>query len=382
MRIPKLSYAIVAAVLASLLILSSFMMFLDASNVSTLNVATDYGDLLQYEWPQIHGDSTFSRFSAGPAPEAPDILWKTAIKGIESYVAAFNGKVFVATTTNVIALNKDTGTIVWNTTLPSRQRWPAVFKIDDNRLVIGKHCLETETGEILWTSDDFSAKVSYWAEGVYSPEEKLFYIQGESSVQAWDFSDPSEPPPLAWETHIPGSTSSGTGIQYGDGKVFPGSFEPHQMALDAKTGNVLWDTETKGAMSFSGSYYKGKLLKAGEHDNIFYCFDAETGNILWEFNPGTQFGYWVSGSAAAYDRVYELNKDGNLYALDVNTGQVMWKYEGPGYIFWPGWPVVGDGKVYATTGQRVSSDPYTMEYSESELYASTLSRESSCGSCL
>ncbi len=366
MRKPKRSSTIVAVVLASLLVFSSFTMFSDSVSSVIDDTAPHYGDLLQYEWPQIHGDSAFSRFSAGPAPEAPDILWKTTIEGIESYVAVFNGKVFVTTATNVIALNKDTGAIEWNTTLPDRQRWPAVFKIDETRLVIGEYCLETETGEILWTSDEFSAKVSYWAEGVYSPEEKLFYTQGESSVQAWNFSNPSEPPPLAWETFIPGSTSSGIGIQYGDGKVFPGSFEPHQMALDAKTGDVLWDTETKGAMSFSGSYYNGRLLKAGEHDNTFYCFDAESGNILWEFNPGDQFGYWVSGSAVAYDRVYELNKDGNLYALDVNTGELVWKYEGPGYFFWPGWPVVGDGKVYATTGQRVSSDPYTMEYSESE----------------
>jgi outer membrane protein assembly factor BamB len=138
------------------------------------------------------------------------------------------------------------------------------------------------------------------------------------------------------------------------------------MALDAKTGKVLWDTETKGAMTFSGSYYNGKLLKAGEHDNTFYCFDANTGKILWTFNPGTQFGYWTSGCAAAYDKVYELNKDGYLYALDVNTGQLVWKYKGPGFLFWPGWPVVADGKVYATTGQRASSDPITGEYSKSE----------------
>jgi len=106
MRISKRAYAIVAAVLASLLILSAFMVFsncasdtVDASNVfAKVDAATDYGDLLQYEWPQIHGDSAFTRFSAGPAPEAPDILWKTTIRGIQSYVAAFNGKIFVTTT--------------------------------------------------------------------------------------------------------------------------------------------------------------------------------------------------------------------------------------------------------------------------------------------
>jgi len=368
MKQQKLTYSTGASILVSLLILSSFMAFPDSVSgiFDTNNTINDYGDLLQYEWPQIHGDSGFTRFSEGPAPESSDILWKTTIEGIQSYVTAFNGKVLVTTSTNVIALNKDTGAVIWNTTLPDRQRWPAVFKIDETRLVVAKYCLEIETGEILWTSDKFSAKVSYWAESVYSPEEEMFYTQGESTVQAWNFSNPAEPPTLEWETYVSGSTSSGTGIQYGDGRVFPGSFEPHQIALNATTGEVLWDTETTGAMSFSGSYYEGKLLKAGETDNTFYCFDAETGEILWEYTSGTHLGYWISGSAAAYDMVYELNKDGNLYALDVNTGQLVWKYEGPGYMFWPGWPVVADGKVHATTGQRVSYDPYTLEYSESE----------------
>ena len=368
-RITKITCSAVASVLVSLLIVSSFMMFpvsMSGIVVDANTTLDDYGDLLQYEWPQIHGDSGFTRYSEGPAPEAADILWKTTIKGIESYVAAFNGKIFVTTSRNVIALDKDTGATIWNTTLPDRQRWPAVFKIDETRLIISKYCLETETGDILWTSDEFSAKVSNWAESVYSPEEEMFYTQGDSVVRAWNVSDMSEPPVLVWETYISGSTGSGTGIQYGNGRVFPGSFEPHQVALNATTGDVLWDVETTGAMCFSGSYYEGKLLKAAEQDNTFYCFDAETGNILWEYNPGTQLGYWVSGSAVAYDMVYELNKDGHLYALDANTGDLVWKYEGPGYLYWPGWPVVGDGKIYATTGQRVSIHPHTLEYSESE----------------
>ncbi len=361
MTIPKRTCLIVIGTLIWLLASSFFMVFLDSVSNSF-----DNGDFLQYEWPQIHGDSSFTRFSEGPAPESSDILWKRSIEGIQSYVTAFNGKVLVTTEKNVIALDKDTGAIIWNTSLPSRQSWPAVFKIDGTRLVVAEYCLEIETGKILWTSEDFSSKVSYWAESVYSPEEEMFYVQGNSLVQAWNFSNAAEPPTLEWEKYVSGSTSSGTGIQYGDGRVFPGSFETHQIALDATTGELLWEMETTGAMSFSGSYYNGKLLKASEHDNTFYCFDAETGKILWRYNPGTQLGYWVSGSAAAYNMVYELNKDGNLYALDVNTGHLVWKYEGPGYLFWPGWPVVADGKVYATTGQRVSYDPYTLEYSESE----------------
>ncbi len=368
MKAIKISGSIFVSVFVSFLMLSSFLLFpisVSGAAVDSNTNLDDYGDLLQYEWPQIHGDSGFTRYSAGPAPESPDILWKTTVKGIESYVAAFNGKVFVTTATNVIALDKDTGEVVWNTTIPDRQRWPAVFKIDETRLIIAQYCLETETGEILWTSEEFSAKVSYWAESVNSPEEQMFYTQGDSKVLAWNVSDMSAPPVLEWETYVSGSTGSGIGIQYGDGRIFPGSFEPHQVALNATTGELLWDVETTGAMCFSGSYYEGKLLKAAEQDDTFYCFDAETGNILWKYNPGTQLGYWVSGSAVAYDIVYELNKDGHLYALDVNTGNLLWKYQGADYLYWPGWPVVGDGKIYATVGQSVSIHPYTLEYGKS-----------------
>lgn len=374
MGILRHTYAVVSVLLILLLGLPFFTMFsnssfsaVNASNaLENFNSATEYGDLLQYEWPQIHGDSAFTRFSAGPAPEAPDIMWTTTVNDIQSFVAVFNRKVFVTTSTDVIALDKDDGSIVWRTSLPSSVRWPAAYKIDETHLVVGKTCLNTETGAVLWSSDKFSASTSLYAEGVYSSEERIFYTQGESTVLAWNFSDPAKPPTLAWETPVPGSGSVGSGIQYGDGKVFPGSFEPHQMALDAETGRVLWDTETKGAMTFSGSYYQGKLLRGGGHDNTFYCFDADTGKILWTFNPGTQYGYWSSGCAAAYGKVYQLNKDGHLYAIDINTGKLAWKYKGPGFLFYPGWPVVADGKVYATTGQAVSKDPITGEYSKSE----------------
>ncbi len=369
----KRTYTIIPIVFTLLLSLSVFAVFSNSES-STVNASnapkgvravTGSDDLLQYEWPQIHGDPAFTRFSAGPAPEAPDILWKRTIEGIESYVAAFNGKVFVTTRTNVIALDKDTGSTVWNTTLPAPEQWAAVYKIDDNHLVIGKYCLEIETGKVLWSSDEFSARTTYFSPGVYSPEEKIFYDKGKSSVSAWNFSDPSKLPTLAWETHIPGGGSAGSGVHYGDGKVFLGSHEPHQMALDGKTGEVIWDTETKGPMEFSGSYYQGKFLRGGV-DNRFYCFNATTGEIQWIFNPGTWFGFWSVGSAAAYGKVYQVNADGHLYALDVDTGQPVWKYKGPGHIFLPGHPVVADSKVYATTGQERSRDPYTGEGSKSE----------------
>jgi len=364
MRLSKLFLIIIALVL--LLIGSLFLRDLYFNrNLKPSNGGDDgYSALLQYEWPQLQGDSSFSRFSAGPAPETSDFLWKTNITGIQSYVSAFCGKVFVTTKTQVFALDRKTGGVIWNTTVPAPGSWPSVYKIDDTRLVIGNSCLDVESGRILWTSDVFSANPSaFFVANVYSPEEKMFYVKTGSFVQGWDFSDPSTPPTKAWETYVSGGGLVGSGVQYGDGKVFPGSYDPHQVALDARTGRVVWDTETKTPMVFSGSYYQGKFFRGGTHDNSLYCFDADTGKILWTFNPGTQDGYFCIGPAVAYGMVYELNKDGHLYALDVNTGNLVWKYAGPGTMIFPGNPTVADGKIYATTGQTAS---YTGQQSESE----------------
>jgi outer membrane protein assembly factor BamB len=370
MKMPKHRSA--AVILALLFISSSFAVIstLQGNPVTTSNVLatnqSSYGNLLQYEWPQFQGDASFTRFSAGPAPNAPDVAWKTNITGIQSYITAFNGKVFVTNSTTLFALDEQTGTIVWNTTVPGIGRWPTAYKIDDTHMVIGKSCLNPETGQIIWTSDNFAANAAYFAVSTYSPEEKMFYIKTDSFIQAWNFLDPSNPPSLAWETYVSGAASVGSGVQYGDGIVFPGSFEPHQMALDAKTGDVLWDIQTKSGMIFAGAYYQGKFIRGGPFDNTLYCFNATTGEIVWTFNPGTANGYWCTGLAAAYGMVYGLNKDGNLYAVNVDTGKLVWAYNGPGPLFFPGNPLVADGKVYATTGQAAAFNPDTGEYSKSE----------------
>ena len=356
MKTSKVIYTL--AVITLLLVMSDLTFFagiaqgLSSTSGDNPSSSAAYGDLSKYEWPQFTGDSAFSHFSAGPAPEAPDILWKTNITGIQPYISAFNNKIFVMNKNTVFALDQKSGAVLWQTTVPAAGQWPAVYKIDGSHMVVGNSCLDPQTGQILWTSPKFSAtSAPLFNYNVYSPEEKIFYIKVNSNVQAWNFSNPSSPPKMVWETYVSGSGLDGSGIQYGDGKVFPGSFEAHQVALDAKTGAILWDTNTKAAMIFSGTYDNGKFFRGGAHDNTFYAFDAKTGKILWTYEPGTADGYFCTGVAAAYGMVYSLNRDGSLYAFDEDTGKLVWKYSGPGPLMFPGNPSIADGKIYATTGQ-------------------------------
>jgi outer membrane protein assembly factor BamB len=123
-----------------------------SSNVSAAaldSASANSADLLQYEWPQFQGDSSFTRFSAGPAPDAPDILWTQNVTGIQPYISAFDGMIYVTTNTSVYALDRDSGSVIWHTAVPDIGLWPAVYKIDDTHMVAGSSCLNLQTGKII-----------------------------------------------------------------------------------------------------------------------------------------------------------------------------------------------------------------------------------------
>jgi len=312
--------------------------------------ASSNGNLNQYEWPQFEGDSSTTRYSTGPAPSTSNVLWKANIPGIQPYLAAFNGKIYVCNISYVFALDQE-GKIVWQTPLPQNTTWPIAYKIDSSHMVVESYCLNPDTGAILWQSQNFNAFTGIFNANVYSPEEKMFYTKVNSTIVAWDFSDPSKPPTVAWTTYIRGGGITGIGITYGDGKIFTGSFENMQLCLDAKTGKILWTTPTKGPMIFTGAYADGLYFKGGSDDNTMYCFNATTGAIVWSYRPDTD-GYFTTGCAVGYGMVYEMNKDGYLYAFDMYTGALVWKFKGPDEsLMWPGMPSIADGKIYVTTGE-------------------------------
>ncbi len=349
---------LVSTVLASIPIFHA-----DASAQVNANTTSTNSNLNQYEWPEFQGDSSFTRFSAGPAPDTSNILWEANITGIQPYIAAFDGMIFTCTNTSVVALDQ-AGNIVWKTAVPMNKTWPIAYEIDSSHMIVEGTCLDPNTGNILWTSTSFCADTGTFNANVYSPEEQMFYVKLNSYIYAWNFSDPSKPPTLAWITYIPGGGITGIGTTYGDGMVFPGSFENQQMALNATTGAVLWTTLTKGPMIFNGAYSDGRFFRGGTDDNTLYCFNAANGQILWTYTPDTN-GYFVTGPAIAYGMVYEMNKDGYLYAINIATGDLVWKYTASDKtLIWPGMPTVADGKVYETTGESAAYNgpPGTSEF--------------------
>ncbi len=218
-------------------------------------------------------------------------------------------------------------------------------------MVVESSCLDPLTGKILWTSSNFCEDTGIFSANVYSPEEKMFYIKVDSYTEGWSFADPSQPPTLVWRTYVPGGGRTGIGTSYGGGLVFPGSFENQQVALNANTGAVVWTALTKGPMIFDGAYSDGMFFRGGTDDNTMYVLTRLTVKSCGLIRQVHRTDTLLLDAAVAYGNVYELNKDGNLYAINKATGQLAWKYQGPGTLLWPGYPTVADGKIYATTGE-------------------------------
>jgi quinohemoprotein ethanol dehydrogenase len=175
------------------------------------------------------------------------------------------------------------------------------------------------------------------------------------------------------------------GAAYADGRVFSGTLDGRLIALDAKTGSLLWSTQTlpeAGGRTITGAprTFNGKVIignagaDAGERGYVT-AYDAATGRQVWRFyttpgspeenkgNPameraaatwsgeywktGTGGGVWDSiafdtelnriylatGNAGPYDPDQRSPGNGdNLYtasivAVDADTGKYLWHYQ-------------------------------------------------------
>jgi quinohemoprotein ethanol dehydrogenase len=176
------------------------------------------------------------------------------------------------------------------------------------------------------------------------------------------------------------------GVAYDNGKIFAGILDGRLIALDAKTGAVLWSTNTLPANTIHSvpgapRVFNGKVIigNAGADANMrgfVTAYDQATGNQLWRFyttpgkpednvgNPTLQMAaqtwggeYWKAGGGGGtvwngitfdpgMNRIYIGTSNGGPYnprvrspgggdnlflasivALDADTGQYVWHYQ-------------------------------------------------------
>ena len=161
---------------------------------------------------------------------------------------------------------------------------------------------------------------------------------------------------LAWALDMPGERALiGTPLAVDGVLYFTGTWS-YTRAVDAKTGKLLWEYDPK-VIEHAGdrlrimwetnrgpAYYKGKLI-VSTVDGRLIALDAKTGKMLWEtMTIDPRRAYYITGAPKVFrDKVIIGNGGteheaarGYVTAYDIETGKQAWRF----YIV-PGNPADG-----------------------------------------
>ena len=194
---------------------------------------------------------------------------------------------------------------------------------------------------------------------------------------------------ILWQHNVAGWALNAPALS--DGVVYVGADDAKVYALNAETGEQLWNFETGDVVRSPATVSDG-IVYVGSNDNNLYALDAATGDLLWQHDTGDSVRYpplvadgtvyvptiseggrsihaqdatsgtqlWVAsqyypfdsgwesgiGAALAGDMLLVIGHEGELHALDTQTGELNWSFRGDVGTDTP--PVVIGDVVYVT----------------------------------
>ena len=180
----------------------------------------------------------------------------------------------------------------------------------------------------------------------------VYAVDGTTGAVRWKFE------PKVWD-HNPGkmnySFGANRGVAYDNGKIFSAALDGRLFALDALTGQKLWEAETtnpKGGQTITGAprAFQGKvIIGQGGADfgqrGYVSAWDQTSGAMVWKF-------YVVPASP-------EANKgDAAMEAAAKTWNGPFWKTNGGGGGPWDSMTFDAElGRVYVGTANAYEYDP-------------------------
>lgn len=176
-------------------------------------------------------------------------------------------------------------------------------------------------------------------------EGLVFVGTGDNLVLALD----AETGDLVWQFEAEHSIWSTPA--YEDGVVYVGSLDKKIYALDAQNGEVVWEQALGG--SISGSVVVGEdLVYVGSFDKQLHALDKATGEIKWEV-PEDKTTDWIWASPVLTDETIVFSdKKGNVFAVESESGRPIWDAQIDGDVV--GSPVVSDGIVFIASAGNLN----------------------------
>jgi alcohol dehydrogenase (cytochrome c) len=125
------------------------------------------------------------------------------------------------------------------------------------------------------------------------------------------------------------------GVAVSGSHVFVATLDSHLIALDAKTGNVDWDTaiadpEDGYSETMAPTVAKGKVLigtNGGEYGirGFVKAYDVETGKLIWSFStiPDNSAGVWAEKDATGRDMHRDITAEKAAYSKNGDPAKTL-----------------------------------------------------------
>lgn len=109
---------------------------------------------------------------------------------------------------------------------------------------------------------------------------------------------------------------------YRNGKVYTATSDGHIEALNAKTGQTIWENMLPSGAA-SGPYVGAKNIAIGGTDASVFVVKRQNGKVLWHEPVANTV---LAPPVIDKGRVIAKTIDGHVYAFDEMTGQMLWNY--------------------------------------------------------
>lgn len=295
-------------------------------------------------------------------------LWQHEAKVPEEDEEAFGGglayskgRLYVTTGFgDVIALEAQTGHLVWKQTLPGPMR--AAPTVAGGRLYVVTidnqlNVLDADTGEKEWTHTAISESAGLLGGGSvavdgstvvvpYSSGE-IFAMRAENGRVVWsdNLTAIRRIDAMASLAHIRGSPVIDRGI------VYAISHSGRLVAIDQRSGARAWERSIGGV---DMPWVAGEFIFVLSNDNELYCLTRDGGRIRWVQplpryeNPDKKKDpiRW-SGPVLAGDRLIVTGSHGEVMTVSPYTGEPLGRMSVPDGILMP--PVVAKETIYFLT---------------------------------
>jgi len=268
-------------------------------------------------------------------------------------------------TGEIIALNSDNGTFLWNLTVGKNPTTPTFYGnklyvgtkeglkiIDLNTtdisertfgkilskpvIVDGKVVVGNEKGNVYAldiNSEDLIWQINLTDEIYISePENNSLFINSGKKCYAIDTNSGDQ----LWFFETNGIITSRPYIY--DETVYFGSWDNFFYALNSTNGGLKWKYETGWGVETT-PVISDEMVFFGSHDNNFYALNKDSGNIIWFFTCKAA----IHSNPVVYEEhVFFGCDDGRFYALNKTNGDFTW-------FFAPGFTINNDVYNYLTT---------------------------------